>query len=68
MTTKDLAAEHIWFLNHMKNIILEINNQSNGKYANGEESWTPEIRWEYHQKLDKIIKFIYSKSDTRFGR
>ena len=61
MTTKDWAAEHIWFLNHMKNIILEINNQS-------EESWTADTKWEYHQKLDKIIKFIYSKSDTRFGR
>jgi len=59
MTTKDLAAEHIWFLNHMKNIMLNINNQS---------EWDSNTRWEYHQKLDKIIKFIYSKSDTRFGR
>ena len=59
MTTKDLAAEHIWFLNHMKNIMLNINNQS---------EWDSNTRWENHQKLDKIIKFIYSKSDTRFGR
>ena len=59
MTTKDLAAEYIWFLNHMKNIMLNINNQS---------EWDSNTRWEYHQKLDKIIKFIYSKSDTRFGR
>jgi len=59
MTTKDLAAEHIWFLNHMKNIMLNINNQS---------EWDSNTRREYHQKLDKIIKFIYSKSNTEFGR